>query len=235
MTVRHFPISSEPFSTANAPFEHLLPHSTNGTEAVLKLNRLQNCSGESAIADLFWDALVELIPDGVMVVTRNLKLVHLNQQAKELCQTLTDTPCSSANLPSLITDICHRLMRQPASDTRPLVVENQTQQGLTVRIRANWLTLKPNRNAAPSPSNRQLILLLLKNCNEALSEELRIEQQKYDLTDREAEIWSLLRQENTYQEIAQKLQISLNTVKTHVKNVYAKKRSFQGNRKVLTL
>ncbi len=41
----------------------------------------------------------------------------------------------------------------------------------------------------------------------------------------------LLRQEYTYQEIARVLQISLNTVKTHVKNVYAKRRSFHGQEK----
>jgi DNA-binding CsgD family transcriptional regulator len=57
----------------------------------------------------------------------------------------------------------------------------------------------------------------------------------YDLTEREAEICLLLRKEYTYQEIAKVLQISLNTVKTHVKNIYAKRRSYQGEEKILVL
>jgi DNA-binding CsgD family transcriptional regulator len=64
---------------------------------------------------------------------------------------------------------------------------------------------------------------------------MRIQQKKYDLTEREAEIWMLLRKEYTYQDIAKILQISLNTVKTHVKNIYAKRRTSQGEEKVLVL
>uniref|UniRef100_A0A832H5I6 Response regulator transcription factor n=1 Tax=Oscillatoriales cyanobacterium SpSt-402 TaxID=2282168 RepID=A0A832H5I6_9CYAN len=75
------------------------------------------------------------------------------------------------------------------------------------------------------------IAVILENCEDVMQQEMRIQQKKYDLTEREAEIWMLLRQEYTYQEIAQKLQISLNTVKTHVKNVYAKRRSCQGKEK----
>jgi LuxR family maltose regulon positive regulatory protein len=42
------------------------------------------------------------------------------------------------------------------------------------------------------------------------------------LSDRELAVLRLLDQDHTYQEIAQALYVSLNTVKTHVKHVYAK-------------
>jgi DNA-binding CsgD family transcriptional regulator len=48
--------------------------------------------------------------------------------------------------------------------------------------------------------------------------------QKYGLTSREAEVWLLHQAKHTYQQIAEKLYISRNTVKKHLKNIYAKQR-----------
>jgi ATP/maltotriose-dependent transcriptional regulator MalT len=93
-------------------------------------------------------------------------------------------------------------------------------------MNARWLHLTDDRG-----TQQPYILILLENCNDLLQEEVRIERKKYDLTEREAEVWMLLRQEYSYQDVAKLLQISLNTVKTHVKNVYAKKRSCQGREK----
>jgi DNA-binding CsgD family transcriptional regulator len=123
-------------------------------------------------------------------------------------------------------------------------MECQMTNGQTVRISARWFypgathingkMIEANNGIGSAGMPEQdgyrqpYILVFLENCADSLKEELRIEQRKYDLTEREAEIWMLLRQEYTYQEIAKMLQISLNTVKTHVKNVYAKRRSFQG-------
>jgi DNA-binding CsgD family transcriptional regulator len=45
---------------------------------------------------------------------------------------------------------------------------------------------------------------------------------KYGLTPREAEIWLLRRANYSYKEIADRLFITLNTVKKHMKNIYAK-------------
>ncbi|MBM0743206.1 response regulator transcription factor [Phormidium sp. CLA17] len=80
---------------------------------------------------------------------------------------------------------------------------------------------------ATSHEARSPIVVFLENCDEVLQEDLRVQRKKYDLTERESEIWLLLRKEHSYQAIAETLQISLNTVKTHVKNIYAKRRSCQ--------
>jgi DNA-binding CsgD family transcriptional regulator len=48
------------------------------------------------------------------------------------------------------------------------------------------------------------------------------EAKKYDLTPREAEVWLLRRAHYSYKEIAAKLYITVNTVKKHLKSVYAK-------------
>lgn len=181
----------------------------------------------NTVATLFdspWIALAESLREGVMVISRNTKPMYLNQQAKEICQKLAITDRHSAGLPSVISEISHRLIRNGNSDTTPLMLECQTAEEETIRIRASWLNLPSRDTANLALSDRQYILVFLENRERILQEELQFEQQKYQLTDREMEIWSLLRQDYSYQDIAKTLQISLNTVKTHVKNIYAKKR-----------
>lgn len=179
--------------------------------------------------DLFWTTLIDALPRGVVVVSRNLQLIYFNRQAKELCQSLMETEQRSLILPSIVLDISNRLLRTDSGRNEPLVIECLNTKGQSIRLYASWFN--------PFPANHALatdyILVQLENCYEALQEELRIERKKYDLTERESEIWLLLRQECSYQTIAKSLQISLNTVKTHVKNLYAKKRSFQGQEKIV--
>jgi DNA-binding CsgD family transcriptional regulator len=181
-------------------------------------------------ADLFWSTLFNALRDGVMVISTSIKPVYLNSKAKELCQTLMHLDRYSPTLPGVISEICYRLLKDRNLDTEPLVVESQTPDGLVIRIRAHWLNFGL---AEGIDSDRHYILVFLENRSEIIQEELQIEQKKYELTERETEIWMLLRQEYTYQEIAETLQISLNTVKTHVKNVYAKKRSCQDREKIV--
>lgn len=182
---------------------------------------------ESSSFDWLWSSLLESLPQGVVVLSRGLQPVYFNQKAKECAQLLG---AGVPELPSVISEVCHRLLRQSGAD-RPIVVECQVARNETLRISARWLAaFQPGqgcevRHSQPKDDRPTYILVFLENCTEALRQELHIEQQKYDLTDRESEVWVLLRQEYSYQEIAKLLQISLNTVKTHVKNVYAKKRS----------
>ena len=188
-------------------------------------------SSAAAALTSIWGALLEALPQGVMVFSRDLKLVYLNQKASRVCQLLAAGDRQPIHPPLVISEICHRLLKSNAVESQLMLMECQTVHEQTIRVRANWLALNPGGMATVQES--PYILVLLENCNETLQGELRIEQQKYDLTEREAEIWMLLRQEYSYQDIAERLQISLNTVKTHVKNVYAKRRSSQGREQVV--
>ncbi|MGA7936619.1 MAG: LuxR C-terminal-related transcriptional regulator [Kovacikia sp.] len=190
-----------------------------------------------------WSGLIEAIPQGVIVASQNLKPVYWNLKAKEICESFSASALTPVELPLVVSDVCRRLIRENRSENCLLVMECQTATGQTIRISVRWLyptgahenggsgqliSLRERQSKGQDEYRQPYILVFLENCNDVLQEELRIEQKKYDLTEREAEIWMLLRQEYTYQEIAQMLQISLNTVKTHVKNVYAKRRSFHG-------
>ena len=186
----------------------------------------------SSSFDWLWSSLLESLPQGVAVLSRGLQPVYFNQKAKECTRLLG---AGIPELPSVISEVCHRLLRKGEGE-QPIVMECQVEKDQTLRVSARWLAaFQPGQGGDVRPTQRDdlpaYILVFLENCTEALHQELQIEQQKYDLTDREAEVWVLLRQDYSYQEIAKLLQISLNTVKTHVKNVYAKKRSCTGREK----
>ena len=179
---------------------------------------------DRAFFDSPWIALAESLREGVMVISRQMKPVYLNQQAKETCQKLANGNRQMAVIPSAISEVCHLLIRNVNSGPFPLAIECQTVESETIRLRASWLNLPTSDAECLQFSAHQYILVFLENRNQILQEELQFDQQKYQFTDREMEIWALLRQDYSYQDIAKTLQISLNTVKTHVKNIYAKKR-----------
>lgn len=181
--------------------------------------------------EAFWAALINSLRQGVVVVSHDLQPVLINPKARDICWSLDlGEGRSYPTLPSVVMELCHRLLKMKGSSQETLVMECVDSRGQSIRIYANWLHFHPYNCVEEKASH---ILITLENCQEILWEDLRIERKKYDLTDRESEIWMMLRQEFSYQEIAQTLQISLNTVKTHVKNLYAKKRSFQGQEKTV--
>ena len=201
-------------------------------------------SSEASMLNLIRSSLLESLSQGVIVTSRSLQPLYWNGKARTLCQHLSGSESPPLELPTAVSEVCHRLMREDSVSDRPFVMECQAAVGQTIRISARWLDLAtPRENVVPPAASsdrytvepgrqrQPYILVLLEDCTDLLREELRIERKKYDLTEREAEVWMLLRQEYSYQEIAKMLQISLNTVKTHVKNVYAKKRSCQGREK----
>ncbi len=185
---------------------------------------------ETAILNLIRSSLLESLSQGVIVTSRSLNPLYWNAKARTLCQHLAGSAFPPLELPADVAEVCHRLIRNERLSDRPFVMECQAPTGQTIRMSARWLELAVQTTDLEK-QRQPYILVLIENCHDLLYEELRIERKKYDLTEREAEVWMLLRQEYSYQEIAKMLQISLNTVKTHIKNVYAKKRSCQGREK----
>lgn len=234
MTASLLSSTSEMQVTANPLLSHYLLNqkllSTKPSRANLPKKEEVQLSQDVAVAAV-WGALLEALPQGVMVLTADLKLVYTNEKANRLCQQLAARDRRPAQSPLVVSEICHRLLKTKSLEGRPLLMECQTPRQQTIRLRASWLNVNPAMGGMNQSAPH--ILVTLENCSEALEAEIHIEQRKYDLTEREAEIWMLLRQEYSYQDIAETLQISLNTVKTHVKNVYAKKRSSQGHDRIV--
>ena len=162
-----------------------------------------------------------------MLISGNLQPVYLNQKAREICQQFWNGSRHTDSLPLVISDIYHRLIRKRklTSDNRMLVMDYQLAGEQTIRIRAYYLPLEVDYKFNVVSDRHPWLLIFLEDRREIMQEELWIEQKKYNLTDRETQVLNFLLQACTYQDIATSLQISLNTVKFHVKNIYFKKRN----------
>lgn len=228
MTAHALPIAPEQSLILNAWWNYRLP---NEEVSPAKREKLEANPSNTAVLDWSWQILAESLREGLIVISRNMKLLYLNRQAKELCQILAAPNRTWVGLPEVISEICHKLIRNGNSSAQSLVIDCQAAGNQTIRVRACWVNPGANDDASV-PLRGQYILVFLENRTQILQEELQFEQQKYQFTEREMEIWRLLRQDYSYQEIAEALHISLNTVKTHVKNIYAKKRWNQDREKM---
>ncbi len=180
--------------------------------------------------------LADLIKEGVMVVSQDLQPIYLNLKAREICDQLWQDSDRSNHLPPIIASLHDQLINNSDWAEDVLVIDHAIAAEQIIRIRAVQLMLGLEidqelsdiigNSVASLAADRPWLLFFLEDRRASLQEELQIEQKKYDLTDRETEILKLLSQTYTYQEIAQALQISLNTVKFHAKNIYSKKRIY---------
>jgi DNA-binding CsgD family transcriptional regulator len=228
MTAHALPIAPEQSLILNAWWNYRLP---SEEVSAAKREKLEATPTNTAGLDWSWHILAESLREGLIVISRNMKPLYLNRQAKELCQILAAPNRTWVGLPEVISEICHKLIRNGNSSAQSLVIECQAAGDQTIRLRACWVNSGANDEASV-PLHGQYILVFLENRSQILQEELQFEQKKYQFTEREMEIWRLLRQDSSYQEIAEALHISLNTVKTHVKNIYAKKRWNQEREKM---
>lgn len=169
--------------------------------------------------------LIELFREGVLIVSQKLEPIYLNKKAREICQRLCDSDLSSTQLPLILSHMSYQLLNNFSTETDTMIVDYRVCGEQIIRIRAYQLPYSLEQRLGTLDSECHYILVFLEDRNDTLNEELKINQKKYDLTERETQILDLLSQTYSYQEIASKLQISLNTVKFHVKNINSKKRS----------
>lgn len=183
--------------------------------------------------DTVQNVVVELVKEGVIILSRSLQPIHSNKKAKEICQQLWSNHYSSDKFPPAISELLNWLCKNPDIEGETFVMDYQLNEERIVRIRA--CILDSNREPRLTSSTRPWLVLFLEDRHAILQDELRIEQKKYDLTDRELEVLSLLSQSFSYQEISNRLQVSLNTVKFHVKKINLKKQSYVKPKNILKI
>ena len=101
-----------------------------------------------------------------------------------------------------------------------MVLESEILQvnSVNLRLRVQWFKLERMR--------RDCLLVTIEDKYQSLQKMVTNDIHQYDLTPREAEVWLLYRANYSYKEIADKLYITLNTVKKHMKNIHAKRKAF---------
>jgi len=84
-----------------------------------------------------------------------------------------------------------------------------------VSLEAEWVDLH----------HHSCMVVTLENRTAIAQQQAAIDARRYHLTEREAEVWQYALLKLSYNEIAQALYISINTVKQHMKRIYQKQES----------
>ncbi len=161
-------------------------------------------------------AAIENFVDGILILTTESELLHANEYAREMCRQLVPNSELEDRIPVEIWRVCESLIesRELFSNERIIMeFEVEKSKEVKLRIRAQWLQ---------QDGNGDNLIVTLEDCNESSQNIAIADAKKYGLTEREAEVWLLRRANLTYKEIAQQLYITINTVKKHLKNIYAK-------------
>lgn len=167
----------------------------------------------------FLQAVLEGFIDGILILTDQGEWLHANNCAYQICRQLTQN--ASTNLvPKEIWRACQALIG--SLDWQPeqsVLIEDEikTDDLTAYRLRAQWLQLETIQ--------RPCVLVTLEDRQQSIKNLAIAEAQKYGLTPRETEVWLRYRIGYSYKEIASDLYITPNTVKKHMKNILAKRKT----------
>ncbi|MDZ7958701.1 MAG: helix-turn-helix transcriptional regulator [Aulosira sp. DedQUE10] len=199
-----------PYEESNFNFTSICRHNflknavkDENFQSVLKVDLLQ--------------AMIESFIDGILIVTTGGKLVHANEYARSICRQLVPKEAASNAIPEEIWRICESLIEsRELFPNEKIIIEAEIEPTPTVklRLRVRWLQLCVNKH--------NFLLVTLEDCHQYSQSIAIADAKKYNLTDRETEVWQLRRANLSYKEIANQLYITINTVKKHLKNIHAK-------------
>lgn len=160
-------------------------------------------------------AVIESFVDGILILNTERQLLHANECAHEMCRQLSPNN-AEGNIPDEIWHVCESLVesRELFPNEKIFMEFEVEKKTIRFRIRARWLQLGNNED--------NFIIVTIEDCNESSQNIAMTDAKKYGLTERETEVWLLRRANLSYKEIADKLYITINTVKKHLKNIYAK-------------
>jgi DNA-binding CsgD family transcriptional regulator len=164
-----------------------------------------------------FQGILEGFIDGILIITEAGELLHANQSAKQICQQLSN---GKTYLPEEIWQVCQSLIESKTLfPGEKIVLESEINPNNSghFRLRVRWFKLEQIA--------RDCLLVTIEDKHQSLREIVSRDIHQYDLTPREAEVWLLYRANYSYKEIAEKLYITINTVKKHMKNIHAKRKS----------
>ena len=166
------------------------------------------------------EAVLEGFIDGVLILNQQGGIVHANDSARRICQQLEEGASSVNSIPQAIWRVCESLIESSdLFNDNKLIIESEINwdNSATFRIRTRWLDLKE--------SEQPYLLVTLEDRLQSTQNAALTDVKKYGLTHREAQVWLLRQAKHSYKEIAAQLYITINTVKKHMKNIYAKQQS----------
>lgn len=165
--------------------------------------------------------ILEGLVDGVLIITSHGEWVYGNFHAYRICQRLNPHVPMRKSVPAAIWQVCKPMLdRQASTPDRPGTIESSiiSSKLESFRVRVRWLEL--------SEVKCPYLLVTLEDCYQSAQSQAIAEIQQYDLTPRQAEVWRLRRAGYSYRDIATQLYVGVDTVKRHLKDIYAKQREY---------
>ncbi|MEH2121523.1 helix-turn-helix transcriptional regulator [Nostoc sp.] len=168
----------------------------------------------------FLQEVIEGLEDGILILSKAGKVIHANASAHRLCCQFNQGNFNQNFVPPAIWNLCKSLVNSRYLFSDKLLIlsdEIVLDKSNIFRIRVRLLDL--DEFEVPC------LLVTIENQYESVKNVALTEIKKFDLTPREAEIWFLYRSNYSYKEIANKLYITINTVKKHMKNIHTKRQA----------
>lgn len=187
------------------------------TEALLQSPTPQSSVAKDSLTAM--SALLESFPDGIIVLTPTGTCLHINRQGRYLCRRLEPQGNLPHTFPREIRNLCDHLI-----ESRELLPENRlvlshtvtSLDGCMIALRVQWIEFGEEDTPA--------LLVTLEDRTQTTRFTALLESLQFKLTPRETEVWLLRKANYSYDAIATQLFIATNTVKRHLKNIYAKRK-----------
>lgn len=166
--------------------------------------------------------------DGILIVGPQGNVISANRYGMDLCRQIGEHNIGEHNedskhprgltLPKTLWHLCKSAMQYepPLPQLGTLLDEEIVLADERIlRIRARWVQMNTFNDAQ--------LLVMLEDRRQSFRDRVLAEARAYHLTVRETDVWLLRRSHHSYKAIAAKLHISLDTVKKHLKSIYAKR------------
>jgi DNA-binding CsgD family transcriptional regulator len=167
------------------------------------------------------EGIIEDFFGGILIFTEKKQLIYSNNGAQKILHQLQQESATSL-VPDEIWHICHSLVQSRLlfPDQSWLIEFNIfTSKAITLHIRSRWVNV--------SILDPPCLVLTLEDRRQPLVNLVLEEAERYGLTPREKEVWTLQHNGYTYKQIAAELGITPNTVKKHMRSIHAKRRADQ--------
>ena len=156
----------------------------------------------------------------VLVLTDDYKVLYTTASLQHKLEELTEPGEDSTVVTQEIIHICQVLKqcREHFPDQNwAIEFDIVTRNASVLHIRSRWLKLEG--------FDKPCILLIVEDRQQLIQDMVRDEAEDWGLTAREQEVWLLHQDGYTYRQIAEKLYITINTVKKHMRSVHGKRKS----------
>lgn len=156
----------------------------------------------------------------ILVLTDDHRILYATENLRRKLNELTETEENGQLVAQELIFICQVLKQcRDCFPNQNWAIEFDifTKDAIALHIRSRWLKL--------DDVDRPCILLVVEDRQQLVQDMMLDEAQDWGLTEREQEVWLLHQDGYTYKRIADKLYITINTVKKHMRSIHAKRKA----------